>query len=42
MSHLNKELFDFIMTNKSEITDAWLTQQSKDNPATPYHKTIHT
>lgn len=32
MSHLNKELFDFIMTNKSEITDAWLTQQSKDNP----------
>ncbi|MFJ7828077.1 STAS domain-containing protein [Psychrobacillus sp. NPDC096623] len=32
MSHLNKELFDFIMLNKSAITDAWLAQQSKDNP----------
>lgn len=33
MSHLNKELYDFILMNKSSITDAWLTQQSKDNPA---------
>lgn len=32
MSHLNKELFDFIMINKSVITDAWLAQQAKDNP----------
>lgn len=33
MSHLNKELFDFIITNKSAITDAWLAQQAKDDPA---------
>lgn len=33
MSHLNKELFDFIMMNKSAITDSWLAQQSKDDPS---------
>lgn len=33
MSHLNKELFDYIMMNKSAITDAWLAQQSKDDPS---------
>ena len=32
MSHLNKELYDFIILNKSAITDAWLAQQSKDDP----------
>ncbi|WP_277583995.1 STAS domain-containing protein [Psychrobacillus antarcticus] len=32
MSHLNKELYDFIISNKSAITDAWLAQQSKDDP----------
>lgn len=32
MSHLNRELYNFIMMNKSAITDAWLAQQSKDDP----------
>ncbi|MEK3979560.1 STAS domain-containing protein [Psychrobacillus sp. FSL K6-2836] len=33
MSHLNKELYDFIMINKSAITDAWLAEQSKVDPS---------
>lgn len=32
MSHLNKELYNFIMMNKLAITETWLVQHTKDNP----------
>ena len=32
MSHLNKELYNFIMMNKLAITETWLVQHIKDNP----------
>ena len=37
MSHLKKDLYDFILMNKSAITDAWLAQQTKDDPTYALH-----
>jgi rsbT co-antagonist protein RsbR len=32
MSHLNKDLYDFIIENKSKITDEWLSKQISEDP----------
>lgn len=32
MGHLNKDFYDFMIKNKSDITEAWLTKQNKEDP----------